>query len=79
MEALCFPPCGSYAYEPHPESGDPVASRKTRIAGAASSDMHYGGGEWNVEENKEYYQGQVRKTATAGHTVQFSFRGADIY
>jgi hypothetical protein len=31
--ALSFPPYGSYSYEPHPEAGDPIESRKTKIVG----------------------------------------------
>jgi uncharacterized protein len=79
MKAAGFPAYGSYAYEPHPEAGDLVESRKTRIVGCASPQMQYGGGTWRIEKNQHYYQNEVRNCSTAGGSVQFSFKGADIY
>ncbi len=74
-----FPPHDSYTYEPHPESGDRVESRKTRIVGSADPDMRYDGDGWTVEKNEHYYQGQANTAAKAGQSVQFVFRGSDIY
>ncbi|MGA2618854.1 MAG: hypothetical protein ABSF26_14685 [Thermoguttaceae bacterium] len=75
----CFPPHDSYFYEPHPESGDRIESRKTRIAGSADPKMQYDGDGWTVEKNDHYYQGQANTSAKTGQSVQFPFQGADIY
>jgi hypothetical protein len=74
-----FPEYDSYSYEPHPESGDRIESRKTLIVGSADPEMKYSGAEWTVEENQHYYQGQAKVSAKAGQSVQFSFKGSDIY
>jgi len=74
-----FPPYDSYTYEPHPESGDRIESRKTQIAGSADPKMNYSSADWIVEENEHYYQGQARVSANAGESVHFSFTGSDIY
>ena len=79
MDAAPFPPHGSYSYEPHPESGDRIESRRTKIVGAASPEMRYSGSGWSFENNPLYYRGQINKSSTAGDSVEFSFRGADIY
>jgi hypothetical protein len=41
--------------------------------------MEYNNSDWNVEENGFYYQGQAKVTGKAGQSVQFSFKGSDIY
>jgi hypothetical protein len=74
-----FPPHDSYAYEPHPESGDRIASRKTRLVGSAAPEMRYTGSQWIVEKNDHYYEGQAKAAAAEGHSVQFTFQGSDIY
>lgn len=74
-----FPPHDSYSYEPHPESGDRIESRRTRIVGSADPEMRYAGAGWTVEKNEHYYQGQAKTSAKAGESVQFAFQGADIY
>ena len=74
-----FPPHDSYAYEPHPESGDRIAARNTRIVGSAAPEAEYEGGHWTVEKGPHYFDGQAKATATAGHAVQFAFQGAEIY
>ncbi len=73
-----FPPYGSYSYEPLPESGDALVSRKTRITGCASPDHRYSGA-WSAEQNPDSYQNQIRKSDAAGSSVEFSFHGAEIY
>ena len=74
-----FPPHDSYSYEPHPESGDRIESRKTRIIGSADPEMRYDGAGWTVEKDEHYYQGQANTSAKAGRSVQFAFQGGDIY
>jgi hypothetical protein len=74
-----FPPHDSYEYEPHPESGDRIASRKTTIIGSADAQMRYSGDKWSVEQNPHYYQGQAKVATKTEHSVEFAFRGPDIY
>jgi hypothetical protein len=74
-----FTPYDSYAYEPHPESGDRIAARKTRLVGAAAAEMKYDYPQWAEEKNPHYYEGQAKAAAAAGHSVQFTFQGPDIY
>jgi hypothetical protein len=77
--ARYFPPHDSYNYEPHPESGDRIAARKTKILGAAAPEVKCDGAEWAVEKNEHYYEGQAKTASKAGHTIQFTFSGSDIY
>ncbi|MCL5098708.1 MAG: hypothetical protein M1608_14495, partial [Candidatus Omnitrophica bacterium] len=79
MNAAPFPPYGSYSYEPHPESGDPIESRQTRIVGCASPEMKYAGSGWSTEKNAVYYQGAIKLCNEAGNSVAFSFPGSAIY
>ena len=73
------PRYGSYAYEPLPESGDPIVSRKTKIVGCASSDNIYTGGPWTIRNDPNFYQMQVKECTRPGGSVKFSFKGSDIY
>jgi hypothetical protein len=77
--ARYFPPHDSYIYEPHPASGDRIAARKTKIVGAAAPGVMYDGAEWTIEKNEHYYEGQGMAATKAGHTIQFTFEGTDIY
>jgi hypothetical protein len=74
-----FPPHDSYDYEAHPESGDRIESRKTRIVGSADAATRYDGSEWTVEKGAHYYQGQANTAAKPGQSVQLVFQGPDIY
>ncbi len=80
MNPAPFPPHGSYSYEPHPESGDRIESRQTKIVGCASSpDMRYEGNGWSWEKKPLYYLGAVNQCHTAGNSVEFSFQGSAVY
>jgi hypothetical protein len=74
-----FPRYGSYAYEPLPESGDPIVSRRTRIVGCAHPDIIYAGNAWILKNGPTYYRKQIRECNVPGSSMQFSFKGADIY
>ena len=74
-----FPPYDSYSYEPTPESGDRIESRKTKIVGSGDPNMRYDGDGWTLEKSENYYQGQANTAAKAGQSVQFSFQGSGIY
>lgn len=78
-QAVSFPPYGSYSYEPHPEAGDLIERRRTKIVGCTNSDMRYTGSGWSIENDKHYYQDQVKQCSTAGHSIEFSFKGSEIY
>jgi hypothetical protein len=70
-------PC--YSYEPHPEAGDTLECRQTKIVGSASPEMAYSGSQWAVEKDEWHYQGEAKRCAVAGNSVSFTFKGADIY
>jgi hypothetical protein len=73
------PQYGSYAYEPLPESGDPIVSRKTKIVGCASSDNIYSSGPWSIRNDPNFYQRQTMECTQPGGSVRFSFKGGGIY
>ncbi len=74
-----IPPHGSYAYEPHPESGDKIENRHTKITAAGSTDMHYSGEGWTTQSDSLFFQGKIKKCDKAGNSVEFTFHGPDIY
>ncbi len=74
-----FPEYGSYAYEPHPESCDPVESRKTKIVGCSSADITYSDTTWNIINNSLYFNNEAKECKVKGSSISFSFKGADIY
>ena len=67
-----------YGYEPMVESADPIESRQTRIVGCASPEMTYSG-QWTQKSDPEYYGGIAKVCGAAGDTVEFSFKGAEVY
>jgi len=77
--AAGFPPYGSYAFEPLPESGDTVVSRETKIVGCDDAETAYGGAGWTRREGAAYYHGALMESGTAGASVQISFRGSSVY
>jgi hypothetical protein len=76
--AAYFPPGDSYAYQPHPESGDPIESRSTRIIGCASAEARYTGA-WGEAKHPHYYSGMAKVSSNEGSQVEWTFPGADIY
>lgn len=71
-------PAQLYPIEPLYESADPIESRHTRRVHCTSPEMAYFG-KWDNDNYEPYHEKSVKKTETAGSTVQFSFRGADVY
>jgi hypothetical protein len=67
-----------YTFEPHPESSDPILSRKTKIVGSASPEMLYSGN-WAGKSDDFSYEGKFRESSTTGSSIEFSFTGADVY
>ena len=74
-----FPPHDSYSYEPHPESGDPIESRKTKIVGSTSPEVRYEGDGWTIEKNPQYFEGQANVAAKVDQNIQFTFQGPSIF
>jgi len=74
-----YPRYGSYAYEPLPESGDPIVSRKTKIVGCASPNNIYTGTGWTIKNDPMYYQLQAMECGVPGGSLQYSFKGSGIY
>jgi len=67
-----------YPIEPFYESADPIENRHTRRVHCTSVEMSYSG-KWNDEEYNQYSDKSVKTNETSGATVQFTFRGADVY
>jgi hypothetical protein len=74
-----YPRYGSYAYEPLPESGDSIVSRRTKIVGCTSPENIYAGPGWTIRSDSRYYQAQVMECSLPGNSVQYSFKGPGIY
>jgi len=74
-----FPACGSYAFEPLPESGDTIVSRQTTVVGCDDVQTVYGGKGWTREEGTAYFQRTVMESGTPGASVQISFKGPSVY
>lgn len=68
-----------FGFQPNPESSDPILSRRTKIVGSASPEMRYAGDWREKADPKEYYEGRLRESSTAGDSVEFEFTGPDIY
>ena len=79
-------PMTLYGYEPFFESADAIESRHTRRVPCTSPEISYSGG-WTDEANDQYYERgedphqekMAKVSETANSSVQFSFKGADIY
>ena len=67
-----------FGFEPHPESSDPILSRKTKIVGSASPELKYSG-TWIDKSDETSYEGEFKESTTPSSSVEFSFTGADIY
>jgi hypothetical protein len=74
-----FPRYGSYAYEPLPESGDTIVSRRTKIIGCANPENFYNGAGWSLRNHPTYFQAQAMECSTPGSSVECHFRGTGIY
>ena len=74
-----FPAFSSYAFEPIPESGDPIVARHTKIVGSNAKEVEYRGEGWKTTKHAGYYRGVVKESDRAGHSVLFSWKGDAIY
>ena len=73
-----FPPYDNYEYEPHPESAEPLESRRTRILGNRDSGVNFQG-EWIFDPNLYFYQGFALTAVGGGASLEFHFSGTGIY
>jgi hypothetical protein len=77
-----FPTSGDpmklYLYGSRYESSDPIESMHCRRIDCSNPETAYSGG-WAAEDNDSYYGKTAMETATMGSSLQFSFKGADIY
>jgi hypothetical protein len=67
-----------YGYNAFPESSDPIEARKTLTVGCSSKQVKYAG-PWLDVSDPSYYQGEAKSCAESGASVEFSFKGKDIY
>jgi hypothetical protein len=67
-----------YMFESHPESSDPIQSRKTKFVGFSSPDVRYTGN-WVVRAEPGSYEGKLTEASAAGSSIEFQFRGTVIY
>jgi hypothetical protein len=67
-----------YAFVPLYESADPIESRRTRRVPCTSPEVSYSG-EWANETGDGYYERTARTSATTSSSIQFTFKGKDIY
>ena len=67
-----------YGYNAFPESSDPIEARKTLTVGRSSKQVKYAG-PWLDVSDPSYYQGEAKSCAESGASVEFSFKGKDIY
>jgi|GEM_PF-1019035 len=67
-----------YSIESHPESSDPILSRKTKNIGSSSPETLYSG-TWSDVKNDDAYERTFKESNTAGSSIEFSFTGSDVY
>jgi hypothetical protein len=71
-------PGQQYPYEPLFESADPIESRRTRRVGSLNPEVRYKGA-WTDHSDSTFYEGKSKNSAIGGNSIEFSFRGKDIY
>lgn len=76
--AVTMDPSHCYDYAPLYESPDLIESRHTRRVACDNTDVSYGGS-WTIEQNPAFYEGLAKVSGTAKDSVQFAFRGQDVY
>jgi len=67
-----------YPLEPLYESLNPIESRQTRRVHCTHAETVYSG-KWDSEEYDAYAEKTVKSSVSAKNTIEFSFKGADIY
>ncbi len=77
-QVITMDPGQMYGYVPFVESSDPIEARPTRRVGCLASEVKYTGA-WSEIADPAYYEGKAKSSAEEGATVEFTFRGRDIY
>jgi hypothetical protein len=71
-----------YDLEPFAESSDPIESRQTRSVDCTDESVDYSG-KWSADETLQVapaiYDGKGRTSSERGASVEFIFKGQDIY
>jgi hypothetical protein len=67
-----------YGFTPLFESSDPIESRQTRRVGSSSSEAKYTG-TWLDVDDLSYNGGNIKASSEKGASVEFTFKGRDIY
>jgi len=78
IEAISANPGHLYNLETFPESSDPIEARQTRIVGCGDPEVKYAGA-WSDQADKSYYKGLAKTSNEKGASVEFPFKGKDIY
>jgi hypothetical protein len=74
-----FPRYSSYAYEPLPESGDPIVARKTIMVSCADSGNVFRGDGWRVIVDSAAYRSQLTVSKQSENSVAYRFKGTGVY
>jgi hypothetical protein len=77
-DTVSMGPGQQYAYTPMFESADPIDARRTRRVGCLGAEMKYSG-TWSDASNPYDYEGKAKSSSESGASVEFSFKGKDVY
>jgi hypothetical protein len=77
-QVITMDPGQMYGYTPFVESPDPIEARRTRRVGCLAPEAKYSG-IWSDSTDPGYYEGKAKSAADNGASVEFTFRGKDIY
>jgi hypothetical protein len=79
---ITMDPGHMYDLDPFVESSDPIESRRTRRVGCLDPEVKYSG-PWSVDETLSVaparYDGKGKSAAESGASMEFTFKGKDIY
>lgn len=67
-----------YLFQSHPETSDPILSRKTRVVPAGDAAVTYSGN-WSVMKPAESFDGTIRVADHPGAAIEMPFSGSQIY
>jgi hypothetical protein len=76
--SITMDPGHMYGYTPFPESTDPIEARNTRRIGCLAPEVKYAG-TWSDATDPSYYEGKAKSAADSRASIEFTFRGKDIY
>lgn len=77
-KTMTMDPGQHYGYTPFFESSDPIEARRARRVGCGGVETKYTG-KWSDVSDPSYYEGKARASVENGASVEFTFKGKDIY